>query len=74
MRLQLKLILLEIHGSSSAKQICPFRCHHLKGIMLLLGFSSSNSAQIFDCSKAADKNYFNSGIQHGGTLVQRKAI
>lgn len=37
-------------------------CHHLKGTVLLLGLSSSNSAQIFECPKAADRNDFNSGI------------
>lgn len=37
-------------------------CHHLKAIVLLLGLSSSNSAQVFECPKAADRNDFNSGI------------
>ena len=41
------------------------RCHHLKGIVLLLGFSPSNFAQIFECPKAADKNDFNSGDSIG---------
>lgn len=31
-----------------------FSCQYLKEIMLSLGFSSSNFAQIFDCPKAAD--------------------